>query len=219
MTERSSEVQKDFLETKLVFPNDVVARYIFFALKNDLGGLEGCRLGFKEFVILVDTYFDTPDLSFSRKGETRRFREEWSGSAPSFRKDLKRRSIFKEESLSYQKIEVLSDQDEVPASVTAKGERLSPVAKIQNFRMIIAVLSEKNRPLGLMHCDQSAVLGADDVVSRQFYEIELHYPKKADHAVPMERFSEILQKTFNLSVINRSKLERALDITFEGGEA
>lgn len=215
MTAQSSKNRKDFVETKLVFPNDVMARYIFFALKNDLGGLEGYRLGFKEFVILMDAYFDTPDLKFSRMGETRRFREEWSGSSPTFRKDLKQRTLFKEETLSYKKVEAKSDQEAVPDTITVKGIRLPQVARIQNFRMIVAVLSEENHPMGIMHCDQSSVIGEDGSVGRQFFEIELHYPQEAGHTDSMNRFSSILQTTFNLSVTRRSKLERALDINFQ----
>lgn len=220
MVDRGSEAQKQHLEKKMVFPNDDMARYIFFALRHDLGGLGGYRLGFRELVILMDTYFDTPELKFSRQGETRRFREEWSGSAPTFRRDRKKRARLREKTLSYQKVEAQSDRAEAPGSIIAEGLTMARVARIQSFRMIIAVLSEDKRPLGIMHCDQSSSIQKDGSVGKPFYEIELHYPPEADYATPMNQFSDTLQRTFNLSITHRSKLERALHVTFnQGGNA
>ncbi len=198
----------NWVEKKLVFENDTAARYIFFALKNDLGGMEGFQLGFKEFVIHMDTYSDTKDFDLTRSGKVRRKREKWSGSEPVSAHEEKRRK-FLENTCAYQKKTVEKGRDD---------EELKTVAVIQTYRMMIAVITDQKKPVGMMHCDRSMVLDEKGSEQKQFYEIELHYPDNQESSEAMQRFSRLLQNTFHLTPISFSKLERALDKNFENAK-
>ncbi|QTA80257.1 CYTH domain-containing protein [Desulfonema limicola] len=205
------KINKKGIEKKFVFKNDAAARYIFFALKNDLGGLGGYQMYFWESSILSDIYYDRADLSFSRKGIIHRYREEYEGDLPVFKMTMKDRKLTGT-GYEFQKKEGEKQNGNAPEYFELEGENLQKVAAIRTYRMTIAVLTEQNWPIGLIHCDQSSALEPDGTVKKKFYEIELQYEQDSQVAKDMENFSVIIQKTFDLLPVNKTKLERALDI-------
>jgi len=196
------------LENKFVFQDDTAARYIFFALKNDLGGLGDYQISFQDTRVFTDTYFDAPDFRLSRNSECHRYREERHGSELVFLETVKKRTL-QENTYIYEKAE--AGKTYLPESVGTPPDILMPVGKIRTYRMVFDLLTRDRQRIGTMHCDQSAALYADGSVNRKFYEIELHY----DTPAAMTGFSNLLQNTFNLIPIRRPKLERALGVAVQ----
>ncbi|RLC22333.1 MAG: hypothetical protein DRI57_00065 [Deltaproteobacteria bacterium] len=214
MTEKSLQERRG-LEKKFVFQNDAAARYIFFALKNDVGGLENCRLHFREAKILLDIYYDKPELAFTRRGNIYRYREERAGSDPVYIRTIKKR-VLQEATYEYRKEEEYKEE-KAPGVMEADGERLDRVVKIRTYRMIIDVLQNQQN-IAHIHCDQSMALNTDGSVMRKFYEVELLDETDRDSSEAMTEFSEFFQNTFNLVPMSRSKIERALDMTIQKEE-
>lgn len=204
-------MEKKGLEKKFVFQNDAAARYIFFALKNDIGGFDDYQLNFCEFVIHSDTYYDTPDLAFSQQGEIHRYREKRAGGDPVYFRTEKKRILIGD-TFKFKKHDKEIDITDVPDTFQVEGKSLPQIVTIRTYRMIIAVLNNQGQQIFQIHCDQSTVLNPDGAVRKQFYEIELQHAKADKELDNMEIFSRLIQEMFNLSPIHKSKIERALDI-------
>lgn len=204
-------MKKKGLEKKFVFQNDAAARYIFFALKNDIGGLDDYQLNFSEFVIHLDTYYDTPDLAFSQQGEIHRYREKRAGGDPVYFRTEKKRILIGD-TFKFDKKEDDIDIMDVPETFQVEGKSLPHIVTIRTYRIIIAVHNNQGQQIFQIHCDQSTVLKPDGAVKKRFYEIELQHAKADKELDNMEIFSHLIQEMFNLSPIHKSKIERALDI-------
>ncbi len=199
---------KSTLENKFVFQDDTAARYIFFALKNDMGGLGGYEIRYQNHRILSDTYFDRPDFRLSRNGECRRYRRQ-EDEDTGYIETIKERFLQRDtNTYTYRKTEC--KKDALPQFIETDGESLQIMGRIRTYRMIFDILLPNRGVMGRMHCDQSASLHSDGSVNRNFYEIELHYDDDAHSLESMRAFSNLLQNTFNLIPIRGPKLERAL---------